>query len=190
MEQSVRLLNYRSLSLLAPLAFTVLIIFLLTGCGDRLSQAEVEEIVRAEMAEAPTPPEPEPGLTAADVEEAIRKAMADMSQPEPGLSRGDVEEIVKAALAELTQPQSGLTTAEAEQIARGVVASIPPKSAPAEYTKFFVNNAISRYETQGLEATLPTTTGRRASTASGTCSSSTKTILSSGTQTLTALAWT
>ncbi len=29
-----------------------------------------------------------------------------------------------------------------------------PKSTPAEYTRFFVNNAISRYETQGLDATL------------------------------------
>lgn len=177
MGQSVRLLNYRSLSLLAPLALTVLAIILLTGCGDGMSRAEVEEIVREEMAEAPTPPLPEPGLSAADVEEAIRKAMADMPEPETGLSRAevdriiekaiaaipeaepgltsaDVEEIVKAAVAAIPQPSPGLTSAEAEQIARGVVASIPPKSAPAEYTKFFVNNAISRYETQGLEATL------------------------------------
>ena len=35
-----------------------------------------------------------------------------------------------------------------------MVASIPPRSSPAEYTRFFVNNAISRYETQGLDATL------------------------------------
>ena len=34
------------------------------------------------------------------------------------------------------------------------VASISPKSAPAECARFFVDNAISRYETQGLEATL------------------------------------
>ena len=30
----------------------------------------------------------------------------------------------------------------------------PPKSAPAEYTRFFVDSAIARYESQGLEATL------------------------------------
>ena len=106
------------------------------------------------MAEAPTPPDPEPGLTAEDVEEAIRKAMADMPEPDSGLSKSDVEEIAKAALADISQPQPGLTSADAKQIARGVVASIPPKSAPAEYTKFFVNNAVSRYETQVLEATL------------------------------------
>ena len=88
------------------------------------------------------------------MEEAIRKAMADMPEPDSGLSKSDVEEIAKAALADISQPQPGLTSADAKQIARGVVASIPPKSAPAEYTKFFVNNAVSRYETQGLEATL------------------------------------
>ncbi len=139
------------------LALAVLCLVLVIACGDSdtgLSPAEVEEIVRAEMADAPAPPQPEPGLTAADVEEAIRKAMADMPPPEPGLTRKDVEEIVEAAIAGIPVSQHGLTPAEAEQIARGVVASIPPKSAPAEYTKFFVDNAISRYETQGLDATL------------------------------------
>ena len=107
-----------------------------------------------ELAESPAPPTAEPGLTSTDVEEAIRAALSDMPQPELGLSKSEVEEIVKAALADAPQPQTGLPSAEAEQIARGVVASIPPKSAPADYTKFFVNNAVSRYETQGLDATL------------------------------------
>ena len=107
---------------------------LLISCGDTdtgLSRAEVEEIVREEMANAPAPPEPAPGLTAAEVEEAIRAALADMPQPDPGLTSADVQ-----------------------RIARGVVAAIPSKSAPVEYTKFFVDKAISRYETQGLDATL------------------------------------
>ena len=77
-----------------------------------------------------------------------------MPLPEPGLTRSEIEEIVESVLAEVPQPQSGLSSAEAEPIAPGVVASIPPKSAPAGYTKFFVNNAISRYETQGPDATL------------------------------------
>ena len=121
----------------APLSLMMLALLfalLLGACGDGdagLSRAEVEEIVREEVADMPASPTPEPGLTAADVEEAIR-----------------------AALGELPQPEPGLTTAEVEQIARGVVASIPPKSAPADYTRFFVDNAISRYETQGLDATL------------------------------------
>ena len=44
--------------------------------------------------------------------------------------------------------------AEAEEIVVAVAASIPSKSAPADYTRHFVESAISRYETQGLDATL------------------------------------
>ena len=178
--QSLRLLNYRTLSLLAPLAMTVLSIFLLAACGGGdagLSRAQVHEIVRAEMTGAPALPEPEHGLTPADVKEAIRKAMAEASQPDQGLSKSEVEEMVKRAIDDTAEPQAwltraqveaaissaiedmpqpdvGLTRADAERIARGVVAAIPPRSAPADYTRFFVDNAISRYETQGLDATL------------------------------------
>ena len=141
------------------LALAALFTLLLVACGDSdpgLSRAEVEEIVREEVADAPA--EPEPGLTSADVEEAIRAAMADMPQPEPGLSEEEVERIVeaaiRAAIADMPRPEPGLTAAEAERIARSVVASLPPTSAPVEYTKFFVEKAISRYETQGLDATL------------------------------------
>ena len=112
-------------------ALAVLTALLLAACGggeEGLSRAEVEEIVRSEMADAPAPA---PGLTSADVEEEIRRALAEMPQPE-----------------------AGITAAEAESIARSVVVSIPARSAPAEYTRFFVEKAISRYETQGLEATL------------------------------------
>ena len=139
------------------LALAVLCLVLVVACGDEdtgLTRADVEEIVRAELAESPAPPTAEPGLTSSDVEQAIRAALADMPQSGPGLSKSEVEEIVKAAVAAIPHPQPGLTSAEAEQIARGVVASIPPKSAPAGFTKFFVDNAISRYETQGLDATL------------------------------------
>ena len=73
----------------------------------------------------------EAGLTLADVEEVVREEMAEMPPPEPGLSRAEVEEIVRA-----------------------VIASIPSRSAPAEYTQFFVESAIARYEAQGLEAAL------------------------------------
>ena len=48
----------------------------------------------------------------------------------------------------------GASRSEAEQIAREVVASTPPRFAAAEYTQFFVDNAISRYRAQGLAATL------------------------------------
>ena len=71
-----------------------------------------------------------------------------------GLSRAEVEEIVRAELANAPAAEAGITADEAERITRGVVAAIPPRSASAEYTRFFVDNAISRYETQGLDATL------------------------------------
>ena len=145
------------LSALILSVLTVPVLILSIACGGEdagPSRAEVEEIVRAELAESPEPFTAEPGLTSADVEKAIHAAMADMPQPEAGLSKSEVEEIVKAAVAAIPRPEPGLTSAEAEQIARGVVASIPPKSAPADYTKFFVDNAISRYETQGIDATL------------------------------------
>ena len=77
-----------------------------------------------------------------------------MPEPDSGLSKREVEEVVNAAIPAIAEPQPGLTSAEAEQIARGVLASILPKSAPADYTKSFVNNAIRRYETQVLDATL------------------------------------
>ena len=158
-------------------AAALLAVLLIAACGDGevdLSRTEVEEIVQAELAGAPAP---EPGITSAGVEEAVRTALAAMPRPESGLSGNEVEEIVEAAIAAIPEPQAGLTTAqveeairsamaalpqpapglspaEAESIARGVVASIPPRSAPAEYTRFFVDNAINRYETQGLDATL------------------------------------
>ena len=150
-------MTYRKLSILALAALAVLLPILLVACGNGdagLSRAEVQEIVREEMAGAPAPPEAAPGLTSADVEEAIRAALADMPQPESGLSEEEVERIVEAAIASIPEPRTGLTSAEAERIARGVVASIPPRSAPIEYTKFFVDKAISRYDTQGLDATL------------------------------------
>ena len=106
-------MGFRKLSALALAAMAVLALLLLAACGDAdtvpgVTRAEVEEMVRAEVAEAAVPSQPGPGLTAAEV----------------------------------------------ELIARGVVASIPPRSAPSDYTRFVVDNAISRYGTEGLDATL------------------------------------
>ena len=136
-----------------------------------LTRADVEQVVQAEIARIPTPA---PGLsrddvekilqeaieatlrpeqlTSADVEKIIQAAIADM--PEPGLSRVDVEELVQETIQEAALHPPRLTHAEAQRIARNAVASIPPRSAHAEYTKFIVDNAINRYETQGLNATL------------------------------------
>ena len=91
--------------------------------------------------------------TCASQSSVIGRVMVTGPSPS-GLTAADVEEAIHRAMAEMPQPEAGITAAEAERIARGVFASIPPKSAPADYTKFFVNNAISRYETLGLDATL------------------------------------
>ena len=57
-------------------------------------------------------------------------------------------------IAGMAEPGPGLDRAEVERIARNAVDTIPPKSTPAEYTKFFVDNAVSRYESKGLDATV------------------------------------
>ena len=168
------------LKTLALAALLLLVPILMAACGDDdtdagagLSREEVQEIVRPEVASSPAPaqpgvsreeveaavqaaisgmPEPEAGLTQADVEAAIQAAMEAMPQPEPGLTEAMVEELIQAAMADIAG--TGLTAEEAQKVAQYTVATVPSKSAPAEYTKFFVNNAISRYETEGLEATL------------------------------------
>ena len=90
-------MTYRKLSALISAALAAMAVLILIGCsnGDPgLSRAEVEELVRSELAQSPPAPTAEPGLTTADVEEAVREAMEDMPQPEPGLSRAEVELIV------------------------------------------------------------------------------------------------
>ena len=118
---------------LCSIALIATIALALSACGDGdagMSRAEVEEIVREEMA-AQSQAESSPGMVPADVEGIVNDAIAEMPQPEPGLSRAEVEAIVRASIA-----------------------SIPSRSAPAEYTRHFVDNAIARYEAQGLDATL------------------------------------
>ena len=88
------------------------------------------------------------GLTRAEVEEIVRAEMVDL--PDQAQSAGSVSNDETAAMP----AQQGLTRAEVEEIVRAVIASIPSKATPAEYTQHVVDNAISRYESQGLDATL------------------------------------
>ncbi len=138
------------------------------------TRAEVEASIADAIASIPTP---EPDLTLEDVAGVVSTAIAGIPAPERGLDDGDVERIVGTAIAAIPSPetgatasevraivsdaidalpdvQPGLTVEEAERIARRLVADIPTESAPAKFTKFFVNNAIARYEDEGLEATL------------------------------------
>ncbi len=161
-----------------PVAILLLFPLLASACGNGdaqeargISRAEAQEIARAEVAAgAPEPgltsadveraisealaAQPQPGLTRADVEEIVNDAIAKMPQPEPGLTRADAEEIARAAMEAMPQPEPGLTRADVEEIVRVAIASIPSQSSPADYTQHFVDNAIARYQTQGLDATL------------------------------------
>ncbi len=95
---------------------------LLAACGDGdagLTRAEVEEIVRAEMADLP---------------DEAQSAANDGSAAMPA--------------------QQGLTRAEVEEIVRAAIAAVPSKATPAEYTQYVVDNAVARYESQGLDATV------------------------------------
>ena len=106
--------------------------------GGGLSQAEVEAVVG----------EAGSGLSQADVEEIVGEAMAG------GLSRAEVEAIVEEAMASAGDPAAAAAAgAEAEAEAE-VAAEAPPRSDPEAYTKHFVDLAISRYETEGLAATV------------------------------------
>ena len=135
-----------------------------------LTRAEVQEAIRTALAEMP---QPQAGPSMADVEGAMAAAMERISQgqvtrseveeavqvalgaiPQPGVSESRVEDLIRKAIAGLPEPEPGLSAAEAQRIADYTVAAIPPKTAPAQYTKFFVNNAITRYRTLGLEATV------------------------------------
>ena len=123
-----------------------------------LTRADIEEVVQtaveAAMAQMPGPKPAEPGLTLADVRQVVQAAMANMPEPDPGLTRADVEEFIHEAIAEVAEPEPRLTREEVLRLARNTVATIPLKSAPADYTKFFVDNAISRYDAGGLDDTL------------------------------------
>ena len=136
-----------------------------------LTRADVERAVQAAIARIPTPTSGpsrddveqmlqeatqeiiRPGsLTVEDVEEIIDANLTEVFQP--GLTRAEVKEVVQAAIQEAAETEPSFTYEEVQRMARTAVASIPPRSAPAEYTKFVVDNAINRYETEGLNATL------------------------------------
>ena len=64
--------------------------------------------------------------------------------------------LVSALFAACGDDDAGPPPAEVEEIAQQEEeeTSVPSRDTPAEYTQYFVDNAIARYETQGLDATL------------------------------------
>ncbi|MDE2753244.1 MAG: hypothetical protein OXI83_11770, partial [Gemmatimonadota bacterium] len=126
------------------------------GCGGGteqapagLSRAEVETIVSEQLALAPAPAQSVPGLTSGDVQEAIDAAVADL--PEPGPSLAEIEQMVRSAVEALVEPP-GTGTGGGDDV--GDEMSAPSKSDPAAYTRLVVDQAIARYEAEGLEAAL------------------------------------
>ena len=118
----------RAVALVVLLLTTTIMLAACAGNDEGLTRAEVEEIVREEVAEA----------------------TSDDDMPGEAQSGGSISNDETAAMP----AQKGLTRAEVEAIVRAAIAAIPSKSAPAEYTQYFVDSAIARYETQGLDATL------------------------------------
>ena len=109
--------------------------------------AEVERIVRDSIADIP---EPAPGVTSEEAERIVRDSIADLPEPASGLSSADVERIVQAAIADIPAPDAMKSMEMAET--KSVYA--PPRWSPAEYTQYLVKDAIKRYETEGLDATV------------------------------------
>ena len=161
--------------LLALSAALLIAVLAMAACGDDdrgFTQQEVEDIVRSELA-ASTPGPAQPGLTLAEVEEAINEAIEDLegslatrSQveeavqavadaiPEVGISKSEVDELLQTAIAGIPEADPGLTPEEVRLIAARVVATIPSKTSPARFTQYFVNSAIARYEVEGLDSTV------------------------------------
>ena len=119
--------------------------------GEQLTAADVQEIIRAESANAPGP---QGELSRQDLDDAISSALADFRQSQEGMISREVEEAVGAAAGDAPKSEENITARKAELIARTVVASAPTKSSPSDYTKFFVSGAISRYELAGKDAAL------------------------------------
>ena len=128
-------------SALLALVVTVSVSLVLAGCGDGgVSRSEASDIVEA--------------------------AIAGIAEPEPALTRAEVEDIAAAAAVAAVKAAAAPASDAADQAQDGQQplgdkkaelderASGPPKSEPAEFTKFFVDQAIDRYEADGLDAAL------------------------------------
>ena len=143
-----------------------------------LSRDDIRQIVDSAISRIPQPEPPQPGITAAAVQRIVQAAVSGIPRPDQSLSAAEVKSIVQAAIdsqpdpvptltpdeieglivqtvfeaiSEVVEPEPRLTREEVRRLARYAVASMPLKSSPAEYTKFFVQNAISRYDEEGLD---------------------------------------
>ena len=133
------------------MALAACIAVLLIACGGNdtgLSRADVTDIVRSELVDAPDLGSPGPSV--AEVERIVQDYIADIPEPAPGLSSADVERIVQAAIADILPPD----TMKATETTDAIVSYVPLRSSPAEYTQYLVKAAIKRYEAEGLDTTV------------------------------------
>ena len=81
------------------------------------------------------------GLSRTDVQKIVQSELANNPAPlDQGQAREQVEEVVRATMADMPETGAGV--------------SVPRKSTPDQFTRFFVNEAVNRYESEGLDATL------------------------------------
>ena len=153
----------------------ILLIAALAACGggdEALTQADIEEIVRHELAAQETPAQ---GPTEAEVMAMIKTAVpkedgdgsnmtsaqmqaavrAELDKaPQAAVSKADVDQMVQDSMSAMSKDMDAVTMEEAKAIAQDVIASVPPRTDPEAYTRYVVDNAIRRYATSGLEATV------------------------------------
>ena len=153
----------------------ILLIAALAACGggdEALTQADIEEIVRDELAaqEAPAqgPTEAEvmamiktavpkedgdgSNMTSAQIQAAVRTELD--KAPQAAVSNADVDQMIQDSISAMSKDMDAVTMEEAKAIAQDVIASVPPRTDPEAYTRYVVDNAIRRYATSGLEATV------------------------------------
>ena len=82
----------------------------------RALRAEFEEKLGAQRQELAVQAVESADPTVALTLDDVRAELAALPEPEPGLSTADVEEIVEGILAALPAPESGLSRAEVEQL--------------------------------------------------------------------------
>ena len=119
-------LIHEKMSRLKLEAVAVLVLVLLTACGDEdvgPPRADVQETVRTERPDPPTPPAEEPGLTSTPVREPVPSASPTPPAAETGPTSSRVEEPVPSASP--TPPASAAVVADRQ-------ASDSPEEALAE----------------------------------------------------------
>ena len=93
------------------------------------------------------------GLSREEVDAAIADAVAGLPEPQPGVSAADVEEAVRAEVQEAIRDAIAAVAGAQPEPAGGEAAELS-KSDPAAYTRHVVAQAVALYEDVGLDAAL------------------------------------